>query len=146
MAQKLLEALNFRKNKIGTIAIDELCPALLHAAAFEPSLDRIALVNSPVSYRNIVMNKFYEYSQSFSWAVAGALTAYDLTDLAGSIAPRKLLLVGLRDNMKEPASTSLINQGFEFSRSVYSFKNAPENLKVLSSYENFVSTIDWWME
>jgi dienelactone hydrolase len=129
--------------KIGAIAIDEMCPALLHAAVFEPSISRIALLKPTVSYKTIVMNRFYKHSQSFIWAVAGALTAYDLPDLIGCIAPRKVLLSELKDQMKNPASEDLINEELSFPRSVYSFKDVPENLKVLSSYESLNSIVDW---
>ena len=132
--------------KIGAIAIDETCPALLHAAAFEPSISKIALLKPTMSYKTIVMNRFYKHSQSFIWGVAGALTAYDLPDLAGCIAPRKLILAELKDQMKNPASEELINEELLFPRTVYSFKGVPENLKVLSSSECLNCIVDSYFE
>ena len=153
-----------KKGEIGAVAFEEMCPALLHAAAFEPSIKRIALLGSIVSYRSIVMNEFYRvdyYSAvagkedytgwygeglnkvNFSCAVAGALTAYDLPDLIGCIAPRKVVLAGLKNQMLEPASEELTGKELAFPRSVYSHKNADENMKVLPSYENLGSIIDW---
>ena len=45
------------KYKIGAVTFDELCPALLHAAAFEPSISRTALIGAPISYREIISHK-----------------------------------------------------------------------------------------
>jgi len=137
-----------KKDKIGAVTFGELCPALLHAAAFEPSINSIALVGAPVSYRNIISHKLYNYSLTFIWGVAGALTAYDLPDLAGLIAPRKLLMVGIKNQMKEPAPSGLIDRELEFPRSVYSLKNVPGNLKIIDeiSPENTDSILKWWLE
>src|SRR5690606_21286432 len=73
------------------VARREMTPVLLHAAAFAPRIERVALIDPLSSYRAIVMNRFYD-SRFIPAAVAGALTAYDLPDLATSLAPRKLLI------------------------------------------------------
>jgi hypothetical protein len=134
--------------KIGAIAIDEMCPALLHAAVFEPSISRIVLLKPTVSYKTIVMNSFYKHSQSFIWAVAGALTAYDLPDLIGCIAPRKVLLSGLKDQMKNPASKELIEEEFAFPRFIYSSKNSSGNFRILDLEPSvdIDSVVNWWLE
>ncbi len=132
------------KDKIGAVAIDAMCPALLHAAVFDKTINGIALLNSLISYKSIVMNRFYKFD--FSSAVAGALTTYDLPDLVGCIAPRKLLLAELKDEMNVSASEALIDQELAFPRSVYSFKIASENLKVMPYYESLGSIIDWCFE
>ena len=146
--------------KVGAVAIDEMCLPLLHAAAFEPSISNIALIGSPISYRSIAMNKFYKigltkregqskehpYEVDFSWGIAGVLTAYDLPDLLGCIAPRKVVLAELKDQMLEPASTELIQQELEFPRSVYKIKKVPENLKITSSHQSLPSIMKWCFE
>jgi len=83
------------------------------------------------------------YFIDFSSTIAGVLTAYDLPDLIGSIAPRKVVLAGLKDQMLEPASEALINEELEFPRSAYVFNKAPANIKVVSSYEDLASLVDW---
>ncbi len=152
-AGDVIRAVNFLKNRddveedqITAVAIDNMCIPLLHAAAFDDSIKKVALLGAPVSYRSIVMNKFYNFDLSFSWAVAGALTEYDLPDLAASLAPRKLILTGLKDQMKKPASEKLIEQELTFPRAVYSSELVPENLKVLSSDEDFSPIIKWCLE
>ncbi len=133
-------------NKIGAIAIGDMCPTLLHAAVFDKSISKTVLVGSVVSYRAIVMNKMYKLN--FSSAVAGALTAYDLPDLAGCIAPRKLLLMEVKDHMNEAASSSLVEKELAFTRSAYSSKYVSENLKVMNykPYNYLDSIADWLIE
>ncbi|MFC1558366.1 alpha/beta hydrolase family protein [candidate division KSB1 bacterium] len=144
----LTERGDVKDDLICAAAFDELCPALLHAAVFEPSISKSAFISPPVSYRAIAMNRFYEYNISFEWGVAGALTAYDLPDLAACIAPRKLLFVGAKDNMKETAQASLFNREYGFTRSVYSKMNASDNMKVLETMydEDRDELIEWWLE
>ena len=132
-------------SRISALAFGELCPALLHAAAFDSSIEKITLVDFPVSYRSIVMNRFYEWS--FSCAVAGALTAYDLPDLAASVAPRKLLLIEPKNQLKETASGELVSRELEFPRLVYKKKDAGHYLKILPvKPENCMEQIAGWLE
>jgi len=143
--------------KIGAIAFDEMCLSLIHAAAFDSSIKNITLIRSLISYQSIVMNRFHKIGITkrpnsnywhpvevdFTWGIASVLTAYDLPDLIGSIAPRKIVLADLRDQMLEPASTELINKELEFPRAVYSSKKVPGNLKVIEKMDSLDSIIDW---
>ena len=81
------------------------------------------------------MNKLYNTGFSGN-AVAGALTAYDLPDLIGCMAPRKVALVELKYQMKQPAAKELIDEELSFPRSVYSLKNSTKNLNILPSGED----------
>jgi len=147
---------NVNPGKIGAVGIGKMCIPLLHAAAFEPSIENLTLVGSPVSYRSIVMNDLYKiglifnsegywhpWEVDFSWGVAGVLTGYDLPDLIGSMAPRKVALAGLQNQLLEPASEDVINLDMEFPRSVYKHKNASDNIKITESTEDLVSIINW---
>jgi dienelactone hydrolase len=77
-----------RPDGILVAAWGELGPALLHAAAFEPAIERVALIDAPLSWQGIVLDR--EYETSFGATVPGALASYDLPDLAASFAPRPL--------------------------------------------------------
>ncbi len=83
-------------NEVFGLARREMGPVLLHAAAFDPDITRVALIEPYSSYQSIVMNHFYDGSFIHN-TVAGALRAYDLPDLAASLAPRKLLIAGTTD-------------------------------------------------
>jgi hypothetical protein len=61
----------------------------------------------------------------------------------GCIAPRKIALVELKDQMKQPASKEQLDKELSFPRSVYSQKNIPENINIKTAYEDLSSIIDW---
>jgi len=147
--------------KIGAIAFNEMCLPLIHAAAFDPSITNISLIGSIISYQSVAMNRFYRigvtkrpgsddywhpFEIDFTWGIASVLTAYDLPDLMGCIAPRKIVLADLRDPMLEPASTELIDKELEFPRSVYSSIKAPGNLRILKKMDDLVSLVNWGFE
>ncbi len=144
-------------SKIGAIGINEMCIPLIHAAAFDTSIKNIALIGSPVSYRSIAMNRLFKiglrkyekevkghpYEVDFSWGIAGVLTAYDLPDLIGCIAPRKVAIADLKDHSLESAPEDLIKQEMTFPRSVYSYKGVSANLKITSVSETSADLADW---
>jgi cephalosporin-C deacetylase-like acetyl esterase len=132
------------KDKIAAVAKGEMGPVLLHSAAFDRSIKHVLLLGSPLSYKSIVLNKFYEIK--FSCTVAGALTVYDLPDLIGCISPGKVVLVESKDCLFKPAPQELINQELEFPRKVYSQKNASDNLRVLLSPEKPGQLLNWCFE
>jgi hypothetical protein len=129
------------KDKIAAVAVGEMGPVLLHAAVFDRSIKSVVLLGSPLSYKSIVYNKYYEIK--FSCTVPGALTAYDLPDLIGCIAPAKVVLAGSTDHMQQPASQELIDQELEFSKKVYAFKNASEKLKISTLSDGLVSILNF---
>ena len=130
-------------SKIGAIAFDEMCPALLYAAAFDKTINSIALNGSPVSYQTMVMHKFYDISFFRDNTVPGALTAFDLPGLVGCIAPRKIVLAQLKDQMKKPASKELVDAQLLFPRSIYADKSSTKNLNIITDEEDISSVINW---
>ena len=99
------------KDKVGAVAVGNTCLPLIHAAAFDSSISNITLIGSPISYRSIAMNRFYKIGLieregggldhpdeiDFSWGISGVLKDYDLPDLIGCIAPRKVVLADLQN-------------------------------------------------
>jgi len=147
--------------KIGAIAFNEMCLPLIHAAAFDSSINNITLIGSLISYQSVAMNKLYRigvtkrpgsddywhpYEIDFTWGIASVLTAYDLPDLMGCIAPRKIALADPRDAMLELASKEMIDKETEFPRSVYSSRQAPGNLRILKKMDDLGSIVDWSFE
>ena len=146
--------------KIGAVAFNETCIPLIHAAAFDPSIKNISLIGSLISYRSVVNNKFYKIGITpipghdywhpvqvdFKWGVAKALTAYDLPDLIGAIAPRKVALINLKDQMLQPASSALVEEEMTFPRAAFSSKNVTGNLRVLDNLDNLGEIVKWSFE
>ena len=143
--------------KIGAVGIDDLCIPLIYAAAFNKIINNLVLVGSPVSYRSIAMNRDYRigftsregggywhpYEVDFTWGVGGALTAYDLPDLLACIAPRKIALSAMKNQMMEQADDELVRLETIYPLSVYRTKNVSENIKIVPANENFGALVDW---
>jgi len=150
-AGDVIRVVNFLKgrqdvdhNRISGIAFEEMCPTLLHAAVFDKSISSLSLIGAPVSYRSMVSNKFYDRG-FLNNAVAGALTGYDLPDLIGYIAPRKVSLIALNDQMKQNASPEVIEEELSFPRAVYAQKKALKNI-VIRENEDVDLTAGWAVE
>ena len=141
----MLSNLLDKKYEIYGLARNDMAPVLLHAAAFNPNITRIALIEPYISYQSIVMNRFY-FTGYIHSTVAGALTAYDLPDLAGSLSPRKLFISGILDGMGKSENTKDISEGIDVIKSMYHFKNADEKLKIYPSSENLKDNINEWLK
>lgn len=116
----LTRLLHKRRNikEVYGLARRQMGPVLLHSAAFDSSIARIALIKSYSSYRSIVMNRFYE-PRFIPSSVAGALQAYDLPDLAASLAPRKMLVAGVTNGAGQTIGGESIIRDLEVIRAAY---------------------------
>ncbi len=148
-AGDVIRVVNFLKsrfdvdqNKISAVAFDEMCPTLLHAAAFTNSIGSVALIGSLISYQTVVSNKYYDEG-FIKYYVPAALTAYDLPDLIGLIAPRKIALVEVKNQLKEPVTKGIIDEELRFPKSVYSLKNSNSNINFIDSQEDLSSILKW---
>ena len=112
------------------VARQAMAPVLLHAAAFEPAITRIALIEPYASYRTVVMNRFY-HSGFIHSAVPGALAAYDLPDLAASLAPRKLMMAGMTDGMGKAADPASITEDLSVIKAAYHDRDADGQLTMM---------------
>ena len=121
---------NFELSEVYALARKEMAPVLLHAAAFEPDIKRIALIEPYSSYQSIVMNRFYNPKFVYS-IVPGALNAYDLPDLAASLAPRKLLMANITDGNSQSTDISSINKDLDPVITAYHFRNADGKLNIV---------------
>ncbi len=118
-------------NEIYGVAKREMSPVLLHAAAFDPDILRVALIEPYSSYHSIVMNRFYR-PEFIHGAVQGALQAYDLPDLAASLAPRKLAMINVLDGEGKKPEPQSLDEDMDFIKTAYQSRKAEEQLKILS--------------
>ena len=114
---------------ISAVAFGTMCPVLLHAAAFDQSLTKITLIEPLVSYRSLVMNRYYGTEHVLN-SVAGALTAYDLADLAACIAPRELVMVNVAGHDGEKAGRHVQAEDMAVVQSAYTQHKAREKFRV----------------
>jgi len=121
--------------QIKAVARGDMCQVLLHAAVFDRSILNVALIEPLVSYLSIVKNEYYQPGLIHS-TVAGALTTYDLPDLAACLAPRKLLMVNVIDHNRKPAPQSLVDQELTVVYKIYADKNQEKNFEIISQDYN----------
>ncbi len=124
---------NTNINSVYAVARKELAPALLHAAAFDTEISRIALIEPYSSYRSIATNRFYSPNFVHS-LVPGSLKEYDIPDLAASLAPRKLMMAGVTDGAGK--NIEINNEDIEIIRSAYQYKKADEHLDIKAGKSN----------
>ena len=117
--------------EVNGIARKEMAPVMLYAAAFEPAILRVALIEPYSSYESIVMNRYY-YPGFAQNLVPGALTAYDLSDLAASLAPRKLMMIGTTNGNGDKTDQGSIDKDLGVIITSYQSKNASGQLRIAS--------------
>jgi hypothetical protein len=116
-------------SEIQGIALRELSPVLVYAAAFDRSISGIALIEPYSSYMSMVLNRFY-ISAFVPGAVPGALKEYDLPDLEASLAPRVLMMCGVTDGNAKKADREAIDSDLAIIRKVYKDQGAEKNLVI----------------
>jgi hypothetical protein len=121
---------NNNEAEITGFARREMTPVLLHSAAFEPNIENIILFGPYSSYKTIVMNRFYEPHFILS-AVPGALKEYDLPDLAGSLAPRRLFISGTTDGNGSLTDSTGIYADLSVIKNAYHIRKADNELMIL---------------
>lgn len=118
---RLVEVIKGRspKDEIWGVARGEMGPPLLHAASLEPRIGRIAISGMYASYQMVVDNEYYNPRFIYSM-VPGALKAYDLPDLAGTLAPRPLLITNLVDSRGNPLAETEYDRVYKTTTVSYS--------------------------
>ena len=120
----------YSATEIFGVAKRELSPVMLHAAAFENSISRIALIEPYSSYRSLVVSRFYK-SSFISGVVPGGLKEYDLTYLAGTLAPRKLMIAGATDGKGGNDDSALIQADMDIIKKLYTYMKADDKLHIV---------------
>jgi cephalosporin-C deacetylase-like acetyl esterase len=129
------------------ISRKEMAPVLLHAAAFNTAIERIALVEPYSSYLSIVRNHYYS-SSFIPGVVPGALREYDLPDITASLAPRRLMMAGVTDGNGRTSDGKSIDDDLSFIKSCYSLKNAGDELCItpLDPDTDLKALFTWWIK
>jgi dienelactone hydrolase len=124
-------------SQISAIAKGTTGAPLLHASLRGNLLQAVALLDSPLSWESIFHSPHYDLAQGAT-VVPGALEYYDLPDLMGLFAPRKLLVVNPLDGEGKSAGEALRNRingiGNQFyAKNVKAFAIRNSNGKSISS-------------
>ena len=134
-------------NGLYGIAQKELYPSLLHAAAFNPDISGLAFIQPYSSYSSIAKNEFYNPKFVHS-LVPGALSAYDLPDLAACLAPRDLLMIDVTDEKGVIMDEKSIKRELQIVNRSYQDNNASGKLMIKSGGlpENRFDLLIEWLE
>jgi hypothetical protein len=134
LAEEIVELVTVAEDKlkvndIAVLAKKELCPAVLHAAAFDKRIRQIVLSEPYSSYYSIVKNHIYD-PVLVSSTVPGALKEYDLPDLASSLAPRRLVIEAATDGNSSQTDSEGIMSDLQIIINAYHLSNADKRLTV----------------
>ncbi len=132
---------------IYALAKGDICPALVHAAAFENLFSKIVLIAPIGSYASFVTNRFYKVNPMFPF-IPGVLSKYDLPNLEATLAPRKLVIINARDQMGNELSGKMLVDNFAVVKDSYKKSNANENLQIIKLNEkhNIFNAYDQWLK
>lgn len=127
LVQVLKQEGNFEE--INGVSKNEMGPVLLHAVAFDDLITSAVCIGSYLSWGEVTQNEFYkaEYLHSL---VPGALLHYDLSDLAASLAPKKLMMINLKNSRGDDVDG--VMQYEPVSRLVQAYRSSGslQNLKI----------------
>jgi hypothetical protein len=115
---------------VRALARGEMASVLLHAAAFEPAISAVALVDPLVSFQSLVETRLYQ-PRFVTGGVAGMLAAYDLPDLAASLAPRPLLVLNAVDVAGSPLDAQRAASALAVARDRYARAGDAARLRVV---------------
>ncbi len=153
-AADIQHLVNFLKNKkeinsenIYAIAKGDVAPALLHAAAFENSFSKVALISPLGSYASVVTNKFFKVNPMYPF-IPSVLSKYDLPNLEALLVPNKLLIVNAHDPLGNELTQKMSDENFAIVKSSYSKSNAEKNLQIINQTEkqNIFSLYKRWLK
>jgi dienelactone hydrolase len=134
------------QGNLSGIARDEITSDLLHAAHVNGGFNKIALFNPLISYGSVVLNNDYDprYIQSSIYSV---LKEYDLPDLAAEWAPKKMLMVNLKDQTGNSVEIKPDNADLNRIMDGYQKKKVEDNLEIISwDGETYDVIFNRWLE
>jgi cephalosporin-C deacetylase-like acetyl esterase len=118
---------------------------LLHAAALDSRIGKVALIDPLVSFSAVVTNRFYELPAADM--MANVLTAYDVPDLEASVAPRPLLIVSPRDHLGKRLDRKSIDSELSVVTAAYQLKKAQGSLQIqnLEAHDSAIQVVKSWL-
>jgi hypothetical protein len=113
---------------LSAIAVGATGSELLHAAAFDETIDKVCFIEPFLSFADIALSP--DYSPAFiPSSVAGAIEKYDLPDLLASLSPRKILIINPLASDGTPALESKRKCYKTYPTIVYTQKGVKNNFK-----------------
>ena len=138
---------DFPVKDIYGVAKKEFSPVLIHAAAFDKNISRVALIEPYSSYRSLVLSHFYKPS-FISGVVPAALKSYDLPELSGTLAPRNLLIVRPADANGKSDDSASIEADMNIIRGIYKSSHNESQLRIIPAPSDlkFETILNDWVK
>jgi dienelactone hydrolase len=111
---------------IHAIGVGAAAPVVLHAAALDPRITEVTLEEGVISWSAVARTPVTKLV--LTNVVPGALTVYDLLDLAAAIAPRPLTIKNPVDPAGKPVSQAALEETYSSARAAYKAANAADKL------------------
>jgi cephalosporin-C deacetylase-like acetyl esterase len=104
---------------------------LLHAAVFDKTIQKVALVQPFISFADIAL--IPEYAPAFiPSTVAGAIDKYDLPDLMAALCPRKVLIINPLSGNGDPAGDNELMSYLSYPNIVFTQKGVEDHFQHVS--------------
>jgi cephalosporin-C deacetylase-like acetyl esterase len=141
----LAERREIDPKSISGLARGRLGLVLLHAAAIDPRIRRVAVEGTLASWDDFVLNKYYRIN--LGDIVPGSLPIYDLVDLAGLIAPRTVWLVNPADQLGKAKDPTLVLEQYQTAQKAFTasrnksglnIKESPGRTRLAETYANWL--------
>jgi cephalosporin-C deacetylase-like acetyl esterase len=151
-AEDIIRMIHFIKTDVGgfktilAISTGASGSELLHAVAFDRTLQKVCLIKPLISFADIALSSDYKPAYIPS-AVAGAIDKYDLPDLFAAVCPRKLMIINPLTSDGSPAGKDKKLCYLTYPDIVYTQKGIKENYKYLVVDDNLINnTIIRWLK
>lgn len=127
LGQRVFDVIRFcaKKTDLHLVATGTMSPVALHAAALYP-VEEVTVEGGVLSWESVVRSPVT--TEPLSNVVPGALTTYDLPDLAVLIAPRKLTIKAPVDGAGKPVTQAALEAAYARAREAYKAAGAEANL------------------
>lgn len=151
--EDIIRLVHFAKNELkgfselSAISIGPLGGELLHSASFSADIKSVCLISPFLGYTDVATTRFYK-SAYIPFMVAGAIEAYDLSDLIAGLCPRKVVIINPKSGDGTIADKEKTNDAFLFPSRVYEEKSDPENFQLINNINNaeIIKQLISWLE
>jgi dienelactone hydrolase len=128
------------RSRISAVGHGSGALVVLHAAALDQRIRSVAALGALLSYAAVVDNEIYAHRPSLF--PPGALSKYDLPELAALVAPRSLLLLNSVDQVHERVELDRVAQTYRAASRIFDLSgaNAAFRIQHAASTEEIVAS------
>ncbi len=114
--------------RLSAYGFGEAAPVALHAAALDDRIKSVVLKNMLASYESVITEKISR--RIFENIVPGVLAAYDLPDLAATLAPRRVAIVNPVNPRGQPLELSRARSQYENTKAAFQLSGAASSFVI----------------